>query len=474
LIAILCAAASALAFILALGTGDVWMLAWLAPVPVLWLAFGGDSALRIGAAAAAAYFVGQLGMLWPYRTAMGPLAFAVAVVPALAFAATVLATRLASRRLPSTTAAALTFPALWTGWEMLSATLSPHGTFGAWAYSQLSAPVMVQSASLLGLWIVGFLIALFASCLALAVRRRAWRPIAIACALLLVNVAFGAWTLAKPAMPTMRVAGAARDHDDSASADDVAIAQAAEVKRLAAQGAKVVVFEEKAALLSGVRRDVVLAPLVAAARESGATVVAGFDQTSPDRRNVAFTISPDGRVRTYTKRHHIPGLERQYTVGSGAGLLGGGEAVAICKDFDFQATLRHDASAGADAGGVTLMFAPAWDFGADGWLHARMAILRGVEGGYAVVRAASNGLVTVSDAQGRVRARHESGATRYASAIADVPLGTGQTLYVRIGDVFGWLAGGMGLLLVAMSVRVVPRATTASALSPPAPAPRPS
>jgi hypothetical protein len=40
LIAILCAAASAIAFILALGTTDVWPLAWIAAAPVLWLAFG--------------------------------------------------------------------------------------------------------------------------------------------------------------------------------------------------------------------------------------------------------------------------------------------------------------------------------------------------------------------------------------------------------------------------------------------------
>ena len=473
--AILCAAASAIAFILALGTRDVWPLAWIAPVPILWLAFGrSETSRRVAAAAFTAYFIGQLGMLWPYRTAMGPVVFAIAVVPALAFMGVVLAARLAAGRLP-TAAAMLTVPALWTGWELLSASLSPHGTFGAWAYSQVSAPVMVQSASLFGLWIVGFLIALVASAIALGARRRAPSLIVAGLALGAVNVAYGSWALGRTSTsPTIRVAGAARDHDDAASPDQVAAAEAAELRRLAAQGAKVVVFDEKAALLPGARRDAVLAPLIAASRETGVTAVAGFDQTSPDRRNVAFTISPDGSVRTYTKRHHIPGLERGYTIGAGSGLLGDGKAVVICKDLDFQATLRRDAADGADAGGVRVVFAPSWDFGADGWLHARMAILRGVEGGYAVVRAASNGLVTVSDAQGRVRTRRASGATRYVSAIADVPLGPGATLYVRIGDVFGWLAGAAGLLLLAMSVRAVPAVTTASALAPPAPARRPS
>jgi apolipoprotein N-acyltransferase len=400
--------------------------------------------------------------------------FAIAVVPALAFMTAVLAARRTAGRLPAA-AAVLTFPALWTGWELLSATISPHGTFGAWAYSQLSAPVMIQSASLFGFWIIGFLIALVASSIALGASRRSRSIVVAGFALAAVNVAYGTWTLGRTsASPTIRVAGAARDHDDNASPDQVAIAEAAELRRLAAHGATVVVFDEKAALLPGERRDVVLAPLIAASRETGVTAVAGFDQTSPDRRNVAFTISPDGRVRTYTKRHHIPGLERGYTIGAGAGLLGDGEAVAICKDLDFQATLRHDAADAADADGVRVLFAPSWDFGSDGWLHARMAILRGVEGGYAVVRAASNGLVTVSDAQGRVRARRASGATRYVSTIADVPPGPGATPYLRIGDVFGYLAAAAGLLLLAMSVRAAPSATTASALALPAPARPPS
>jgi hypothetical protein len=54
--------------------------------------------------------------------------------------------------------------------------------------------------------------------------------------------------------------------------------------------------------------------------------------------------------------------------------------------MDFQSTLLSDAFAGAFRGSLTLMLVPAWDFNADGWLHARMAVLRGVEGGYAIVR----------------------------------------------------------------------------------------
>jgi apolipoprotein N-acyltransferase len=449
------ALASALALALAHGTADLWPLAWLAPVPILWLANGDTSWRHVVLASIAAYLLGELGMLWPYLSAMGALVLVAALLPAVAFALIVLAARRAARPLPAL-AAALPFPALWTGWEWLSATLSPHGTFGSWAYSQVSAPVLIQGTSLLGPWIVSFLLAFVAAGLALAIRRRTFVALAPALALLAANAAFGAWRLHEPDGPTVVVAASARDHHDAATPDAVAGAEAAEVRRAAARGARVVVFDEKAARLPESRRHAVLAPLVAAARETGASIVAGFDVSGDERRNAAYAIAAPGVVQTYTKRHHIPGLEAGYTIGGGPGLLSAGEAVAICKDMDFQATLRDDARAGPREGGIGLMLVPAWDFGAAGWLHARMAILRGVENGFAVVRAASNGLLTVSDAQGRVIARAPSGTTGYASVVAAVPRGAGPTPYVRFGDAFAWVAGLTGVMLAMRPRRPTP------------------
>ena len=68
--------------------------------------------------------------------------------------------------------------------------------------------------------------------------------------------------------------------------------------------------------------------------------------------------------------------------------------VEICKDMDFPAWSRK-----YGALGVRLLAVPSLDFGRDGRLHSRMAVTRGVENGYAVVRAAGQGL-TISDAYG--------------------------------------------------------------------------
>ena len=50
-------------------------------------------------------------------------------------------------------------------------------------------------------------------------------------------------------------------------------------------------------------------------------------------------------------------------------------SVAICKDLDYPPLGR--AYARAEVG---LLLVPAWDFQNDGWLHSRMAVMRGVEG----------------------------------------------------------------------------------------------
>ena len=43
---------------------------------------------------------------------------------------------------------------------------------------------------------------------------------------------------------------------------------------------------------------------------------------------------------------------------------------------------------------VGVLFVPAWDFTRDARLHSRVAVMRGVEGGFSVARSAANGLLT--------------------------------------------------------------------------------
>jgi apolipoprotein N-acyltransferase len=117
--------------------------------------------------------------------------------------------------------------------------------------------------------------------------------------------------------------------------------------------------------------------------------------------------------------------------------------VQICKDMDFTPLSRDYGRAG-----VALMVVPAWDFGADGFLHSRMAVMRGVESGFGIVRAAKRGNLTVSDNRGRILAETPSDAAPFATLVARVPTVHADTLYQHLGDWFAWLAmAGLALAI---------------------------
>jgi apolipoprotein N-acyltransferase len=186
-----------------------------------------------------------------------------------------------------------------------------------------------------------------------------------------------------------------------------------------------------------------------AARASNMMVVAGLNRVGlPVLRNTAVVFSPEGRVLLdYDKAYPVPGIEVGYEGGTRPGVIPAFQppaGVAICKDMDFPNWTRRYARAG-----VGILFVPAWDFVRDARLHSRMAVLRGVEGGFAVVRAAQRGLMTVSDSHGRILAEGTSARIPDALLIADVAPGSGHTFYGRYGGWFGWI--GI-LLLFAVSV----------------------
>ncbi len=82
------------------------------------------------------------------------------------------------------------------------------------------------------------------------------------------------------------------------------------------------------------------------------------------------------------------------------------------------------------------MLVPALDFDRDAWLHSRMAVMRGVESGFAVARSSGHGYRTLSTARGEI-----VGTDRLV-------LPTGPTPYSRLGNWFAWSC----LLAVAVAV----------------------
>jgi apolipoprotein N-acyltransferase len=217
---------------------------------------------------------------------------------------------------------------------------------------------------------------------------------------------------------------------------------------LAARGAQVIVLPEKIALVSDQGTSQVDALYAATSARAKASIVVGLERgTLTKRFNEARLYSPQGTLATiYDKHHMVPGFEDADQPGTTITTLdqpSGVWGMQICKDMDFPALSRQ-----YGARGVGLMLVPAWDFTLDGWLHGRMAVLRGVESGFTIVRAAKQGVLTVSDDRGRILAQQDAATVPFASLVATAPIRHDSTLYVRWGDWFAWLnAAGLVALL---------------------------
>ena len=467
MIALLAALLSGIMFYLSQGFDDVWALAWFAPLPLLWLAYGKTPTWQLMAATAIASLasIGYLLKLsyTPPLTVLTPaLLFYVGL-----FCTAVWFGRFVQRH-AKPLATLFAFPACWTACEFLAQLSSPNGTYGSLAYATMSAPVLIQSASLLGMYAVTFLICLFANTLAMALRPKRDMAAAIGLGLLIctANVVFGFVRFARPQPETVRVAGIV---DETAVADSwrshslsdalrVTETYAREIGLAAHKGAKFVVTPEGGMASIPDVESAIIAPLVAVSRQTGVQIIAGFHSDTP-AADFALSITPDRRIQRYDKRHPVLGLEARYAPGHASGWLGRGRAMEICKDMDFPRTIRPDAAEGARLLGV-----PAGDFGIDRWQHGRMAVMRTVENGFGMVRAAHNGLVFASDAQGRLVAVKKDAPTGLTMVVADLPLGPGPTLYTRIGDLFPWTCVILSLTLgagLAIQGRAVKRCRSA-------------
>jgi apolipoprotein N-acyltransferase len=447
MIALLCAVLGGAMSYLAFGLDNVWWLAWFAPVPILWLAYGEARGWMVFVAA---FFSTAMGMIYFYQAYGAMLLFDGSVLlvgNGLAAALTMLLARLAWRRL-SSMATLLVFPTLWTAFEFMEGWVSPHGGWGAWGYTQVAWPAAIQLAAILGVYGITFLVCLFANGLAMVARGR-MRAGGLGLAICAAIVAAGYFRLQQPEGPTTRVAALAevsRDYTkafrtgDPTAASNVTQSYATAIRSLSAQNVHVFVTPE-----TGVEWNAIT-PIAEAARDTHSLVIAGAHERAP-ARDMAMAFVPGGRTVTYDKRHRLLPGESVYKPGTRSGVIGSGIGMAICKDLDFPRTIRSDAQAG-----LRLMIVPAGDFTKDGWMHARQAIMRGVENGFSVLRAAFNGLETISDARGRVLASAQVDHFGLTTIEADVPLGPGATPYARYGDVFSWLVvlGALGLIMATL------------------------
>ena len=447
------AAGFASAALLYLGTGlhPIWPLLWLAPVPVLALA----PRLRASTAfllASVAWLVGGLNQ-WNYFTrAMElplPLIATALIVPAIIFGFGVLFTRSFLQR-ESLFQASLAFPVYWVAWEYLTEIRSPHSTWGNLAYTQMNCLPIIQIASITGIWGISFMVFLFAGTVATLLSGVGEPPQRCALAItvgvvMLALFLFGEWRLgSNPSAQSVTVTLMAKDVPMSVylGPEDQALEllrqYADEVRHATPAGTQVVVLPEKIARVREDNLPQVDALFSSAATATNAAIVLGLVRREASAAfNSSRFYSPAGKMEAnYDKHHLLPRVEpeepgdRRVVLDQPSGRWG----LQICKDMDFPKLSREYAGEGAN-----LLLVPAWDFNLDRWLHARMAVLRAVENGFALARSGRNGLLTLSDNRSRILAETATVFGRFVSITGKVNVTREKTFYAQAGDWFAWL-----------------------------------
>ena len=224
----------------------------------------------------------------------------------------------------------------------------------------------------------------------------------------------------------------------------------AQTRQAAARGAELVVWSE-----NGLRFDpsrVRTEELRSLAAETNTTIVVGYGYRRGDGRrlNELVVVFPDGRISERYGKDHPGTFAGDYSDTGGTypvhrtsfGTLG----TVICYDLDFTDTARR-----MTRNGARIIAAPSSDpraITSTHWTHLRF---RAIENRVPTAKADTGADSAIIDPWGRViaKAEHPSGHGQ-TTLVADIPVGTGDTLVVRWGDWFGWvcLAGAMAFFVL--------------------------
>ncbi len=356
--------------------------------------------------------------------------------------------------------------------------ISTHAFFAQTMYTQ---PWMVQGISIFSVYALTVVILMvnFGITLALMIaldRRRPWdeyprvgqgvgrRWITATGLVLAIWVGIGLMTLAAaPSDPeTLRVAGvqhgfARAGHLEPDNQLERLEALSQQTRIAAGQGAQLVLWPE---LGLGFDPQVEhTAALQALAAETGTHILIGYGVVTPqdEWRNEAVMLTPQGEfLAVYGKNFpSTPGEPPIVTAGSYPVYETplGNLATIICNDVNHTASTRTLARNGAQ-----LITVPTLETGAPGlgWEQRTQMVLRAVENRVSTVKVDAAGIAMVVDPYGRILADETFPEGEAHALVADVPLGTGNTLYTRFGDWFGWLALA-GLVVSQVGISIKPK-----------------
>ncbi|MGF1344479.1 apolipoprotein N-acyltransferase [Streptomyces flavovirens] len=486
--ALLAGALPALAF----PAPSLWWLAYVALVPWLLLIRSADSGRR---AALDGWLGGTGFMLAVHHWLMPSLHVFILVLAALLGLLWAPWGLLVSRVLggaPSLRRSVAAVAVVPSGWLMIELIRSWEGLGGPWGLlgaSQWEFAPALRTASVGGVWLVSLLVVAVNTAVVQLVGRPAVRTAAAAC---LVVCALGvgaiwAWAPRPESTGTTRIAVVQPGVVEGPGSVDRRFARSEELTRtLAGRGVGLVVWGESSVGVDLTHSPGTAARLAALSRTVGADVLVNMDARrtdAPGRTGIfksAVLVGPNGptgdrydKMRLVPFGEYVPAralLGWATSVGKAAGedrLRGeapvvmdlpdaGGLRIGplVCFETAFPDMSRHLVRDGAQvlvAQSSTSTFQHSWAPAQ----HASLGALRAAETGRPMVHATLTGVSAVYGPRGE-RLGAPLGTDASGTAVYDVPLARGTTLYVRLGawPVYGALAVLAGFLGVA-GARVV-------------------
>jgi apolipoprotein N-acyltransferase len=358
-------------------------------------------------------------------------------------------------------------PLIWTAGEFLRGFVPGIGTQGYMAYALFREPWALQPVSLVGINALNLLILVVNWTIGLVVlvgleRRRSPDRRLITTGVLVISVlgtavTVSAWIGVSLLMfradpPSVKVAAIQPGiHSPQAAELSRDIAQ---THRAAHKGARLVVWQEKT-LAGDPRHDAVGAQLAALAQQTHVYLVVGFGVvTGRGQINDATVVSPSGRyLGVYGKQHPATMFaDDQSSLDAGPMPIYktpfGRLATIICFDLDYTDTAREAALQGAQ-----ILAVPSWDPPGDSTKHYGMLVFRAIENRLTIIKAESAYDSAIIDPYGRILDSVVTPQGSRATLVADVPVGTGHTLLVTLGDLWGWIVVAAAVCMIALGRR---------------------
>src|SRR3990172_9488063 len=358
----------------------------------------------------------------------------------------------------------------YAGLEMIRSFIPPINTHAFMAQTMYSQPWMVLPISIFSIYGLTVVLMLINFALAQGAllyldgkwhlderpemdRRSAMRWMTTAAVVFFFWVGIGLVTLAGAPSdaPTIRVAAVQHGfvkagHLDLLETQTQRLQILSEQTRIAAgQGVKLVLWPE---LGLGFDPQVEhTAELKALAMETNTYIVIGYGvgRDASKWRNEAVMLTPSGEFLAVYGKNHATSPTEPPIITSGKfpvyDTTLGPLATLICNDINYT-----DVSRTLTRNGARLIAMPALEAtSVPGWEQRSQVVLRAVENRVSFVKADSAGLGMIVDPYGRIVAQKNS--TEPYALVADVPLGTGDTLYSKsLGDWMGWV-GLAGLVV---------------------------